>query len=302
MDSNWYTLLYFSGLGTSFISSSIVLIILFKIKFKDHSTKVRAYLSLIDILSIIFLAIPYIPSDGNQIYVCLYNSMYYFTVMLHSFWILYISYFLYMIICKNSEIITNYTTYAIIIFTIISSLSTFLVLMISNSKQNCIVLSTKDMMIDYLLITLVAFELVIFTFITYFYIQIRRAIKREIKLEDDKSKLKRNYCFRLLGYPILFFILSILGGLNVMQYFYQKENLLIFQIRILIMAFYPCFNSILYGLTKSSRNYLWYLLLKLPDYKEKEEILHEFREYGLMVDRVFMDQAGLSENILFQNK
>lgn len=300
MEVDWYTILYFSGLGTSMISSTTVLIILLNMKFKDHSTKVRAYLSVIDILSTIFLGIPYIPTDNRPFYVCLYDSMYYFGIMLHGFWIFYISFFLYMIICKNSELITHYTTFAIIVFTIISSLSTFLVLMISSSNQNCVVLTTKKMIIEYLLITIVGFELIIFVFITYFYIKIRKAVKGELMLQNDKSRMKRHYCFRLLGYPILFFILLILGDLNALQFIYPKENLLFFRIRILILVFYPCFNSVLYGFTKSSRNYLWYLLLRLPEYKEQEEILHEFREYGLMKDRLFMDQAGLSDSILFK--
>lgn len=297
---DWFHIVYFIGLGLSFISCSLVLTILFRINFKDNSTKLRIYLSLIDLCSTIFLAIPYIPNGGSPIYQCFYNALYYFIIMLHGFWVLFISFFLYMLICKRNDNVTKFTTPAIITFTIISLLATVVVLIIPGDGIQCVVLNKKNNMIIYLLITSVAFEVTIFTIITLFYIQIRKVIKKELSSEDKLSKRNRVYCLRLLSYPIMFFVLLAFTELNVFQYVYSdSDGLLLFEIRILVVGYYPCFNSMLYGYTKSSRKFLWSLLLKVPEYSENQELINDIRTVGFIKDRIFMDLADMSESDIF---
>lgn len=298
---DWFHIVYFIGLGLSLISCSLVLAILFRINFKDNSTKLRIYLSFIDLCSTIFLAIPYIPNGGNQIYQCFYNALYYFIIMLHGFWVLFISFFLYMLICKRNDNVTRFTTPAIIIFTIISSLATIIVLIVPGNGIQCVVLNTKNNMIIYLLITCVGFELTVFTIITIFYIQIRKVIKKELSSEDKQSRRNRVFCLRLLGYPILFFVLLAFTELNVFQYIYSdSDGLILFEIRILVVVYYPCFNSVLYGYTKSSKKFLWSLLLKVPEYSENQELINDIRAVGFIKDRIFMDLADMSESDIFE--
>lgn len=294
---SWFNIVYFIGLGLSLLSSSIVLIILLRINFKDHSTKLRVYLTLIDIGSTISLAIPYIPYK-DQLYECIYNAMYYFIIMLHGFWVFFISFFLYMVICRKNNKVKKMTTPALLVFILISFVATVVVLIIPGNDKNCVVLNTKEMMISYLLVTCVGFEMLVFTMITCFYIKIRQVIKDEFLCEDRKCARNRNLCLRLLGYPILFFILLSFTELNVFQYIYNgtNEGLILFEIRILLIVYYPCLNSLLYGFTKSSKKFFCSLLLKAPDYTENQELLNDIRQVGFIKDRIYMDLADLSES------
>ncbi|OMJ85495.1 hypothetical protein SteCoe_13181 [Stentor coeruleus] len=293
----WFDIVYFIGLGLSLLSSSIVLIILLRINFKDHSTKLRVYFTSIDIGSTIFLAIPYLPYK-NPIYECVYNAMYYFIIMLHGFWVFFISFFLYMVICRKNSKVKKFTTPALLGFILISFIATIVVLIIPGNGKNCVILNTNEMMIIYLLVTCVGFEVIVFTMITYFYVQIRKVIKDEFLCEDKKCTRNRNLCLRLLGYPILFFVLLAFTELNVVQYFYigTEEGLILFQIRILLIVYYPCLNSMLYGFTKSSKKFFCSLLLKAPEYTENQELLNDIRQVGFIKDRVYMDLADLSES------
>ena len=81
----WYNYLYFVGASIGFIASSIVFIILLKMKYKDYSTSLRIYLHIIDMASEIILLIPYIPHEQDSIYVCYYNAFYYFIIIFRSF-------------------------------------------------------------------------------------------------------------------------------------------------------------------------------------------------------------------------
>jgi hypothetical protein len=81
----------------------------------------------------------------------------------------------------------------------------------------------------------------------------------------------------------------------------QNKVIELYEIRIIVIVYYPLFNSLLYGYTKSSKKYLWYLLLKMPDYKESQEIINDIRGVGLIQDRVFLDLADISESEIFND-
>jgi hypothetical protein len=137
--------------------------------------------------------------------------------------------------------------------------------------------------------------------ISFLYFRIRKSLKTEISKIDTRSKRNRVFCVRLLGYPVLFFIFTVFSELNILQYIFSntKKGLELFEIRIIMIVYYPFFNSILYGYTKSSKKYLWYLLLKIPDYSESQEILNDIRAVGFMQDRVYLDLADISESEIF---
>ena len=298
----YFQVFYFLGLSLSLTSSTILIVLLSRINYKDHSTKLRIYLALIDIISSISLGIPFIP-EFNPLYICAYNSLYYFVIMFHGFWVFFISLSLYLIIVHKQETLKQFTTASFFVFALISSLATMLPLMLPYNDQDCFVLNNPNSMFIYLIITLISFEILILICITYFYIRIRKTLKSEISKIDTKSHSNRLLCLRLLGYPILFFIFTIFSELNLFQYLLknQKQTFELYEIRIIVIVYYPLFNSLLYGYTKSSKKYLWYLLLKLPDYKESQEILNDIRGVGLIQDRVFLDLADISESEIFND-
>ena len=297
---NYFQVFYFLGLSLSFTSSTILIVLLSRINYKDHSTKLRIYLALIDIISSISLAIPFIP-ESNPLYICAYNSLYYFVIMFHGFWVYFISLSLYLIIVHKQDTLKQFTSASFFVFALISSGATILPLMLPYDDQDCFVLNNPHSMFIYLIITLISFEMLILIFISYFYILIRRTLKSEISKIDTKSRSNRLLCLRLLGYPILFFVFTLFSELNLFQYLLsnQKTSFELYEIRIIVIVYYPLFNSLLYGYTKSSKKYLWYLLLKMPDYKESQEILNDIREVGLIQDRVFLDLADISESDIF---
>jgi energy-converting hydrogenase Eha subunit A len=299
---NYFLVFYFLGLGLSFTSSTILITLLLRIDYKDHSTKLRIYLAIIDVISSITLGIPFIPED-NPLYICAYNSLYYFCIMFHGFWVFFISLSLYLIIVQRQEILNHYTSSCFFFFAVISLALTVLVLMLPMNDIQCYVLLNKKSIIIYLIITLLTFEVLILMFISFFYIQIRQTLKKEISRLDSNSERNRLLCLRLLGYPILFFIFTIFSEMNIFQYILSNtdETIELYKIRILVMVYYPLFNSFLYGYTKSSRKYLWYLLLKIPDYKESQEIFNDIRQVGLMQDRVFLDLVDISESEIFND-
>ena len=299
---NYFLAFYFLGLGLSFTSSTILIVLLSRMNYKDHSTKLRIYLALIDIISSISLGIPFIPVP-NPLYNCAYNSLYYFVIMFHGFWVFFISLSLYLIIVHKQETLNQFTSASFFVFALISLGASMLPLMLPYNDQDCFVLNNPNSMLIYLSITLISFEILILLLISFFYFRIRKTLKNEISKIDTKSHSNHLLCLRLLGYPILFFIFTMFSELILFQYLLKNHRKIIelYEIRIIVIVYYPLFNSLLYGYTKSSKKYLWYLLLKMPDYKESQEILNDIRGVGLIQDRVFLDLADISESEIFND-
>ena len=294
----WFYVVYFTGVGLSLLSTIIVLLILYKIEFKDHSTSLRAFLAVIDLISSIILLIPYIPTDDVN-YSCYYNSLYYFVMLLRSFWVCFIAYSLFMVICKNNETINSYNLCAFGTFVILSLLGTWFVLVLKANSEDCYVFNTKDTMVIYLFVIAVGVEIIIFALISYWYLRIRASILNEMNKCDLISRNRRHCCVRLIGYPLLFLILIAFNALDVSQTMLGKKGLTLFYIRIFIVAFYPFMNSLLYGLTRSSKKYIYTLFVKSPEYHEQQETLNFYRSEGYFSDRVFLDIADISESEVF---
>ena len=299
---NYFLVFYFLGLGLSFSSSTILIVLLSRMNYKDHSTKLRIYLALIDIISSISLGIPFIPVP-NPLYNCAYNSLYYFVIMFHGFWVFFISLSLYLIIVHKQETLNQFTSASFFVFALISLGASMLPLMLPYDDEDCFVLKNPNSMLVYLSVTLISFEILILVLISFFYFRIRKTLKNEISKIDTKSHSNHLLCLRLLGYPILFFIFTMFSELILFQYLMKSQNKVIelYEIRIIVIVYYPLFNSLLYGYTKSSKKYLWYLLLKMPDYKESQEIINDIRGVGLIQDRVFLDLADISESEIFND-
>ena len=292
----WYNYLYFVGASIGFIASSIVFIILLKMKYKDYSTSLRIYLHIIDMASEIILLIPYIPHEQDSIYVCYYNAFYYFIIIFRSFWVWFIAYSLYMIVCKNNKSVQRKFFLFFSIFLIISFLASVPVLVMKINDVNCSIYKNKDYRLIYIYISGIAFEVIIFFCIFYFYYKIRKTIKDEIEKSDIHNKVKRIYLSRLWAHPFIFLILILFNSLDAAQTASNPENRDLFTIRITIVILYPLMNSILYGYTRSLRKYLSSLFINLPDYKNKQKILNDLRSDGILKDRAIFDLTDISED------
>ena len=67
----------------------------------------------------------------------------------------------------------------------------------------------------------------------------------------------------------------------------------------LCFSIYPVINSIFYGVTQSSKRFMYALCLKEGKYNEEEEFLEELRVSNIIKPRYYLDFIGLSEiNIL----
>ena len=77
----WVIALFYIGLGLGTLSSTLVLILLISIKYKDYSTEIRLYSTIIDILSAIMYAF-YPSTDTAQF--CTTNYFFIFANFFHS--------------------------------------------------------------------------------------------------------------------------------------------------------------------------------------------------------------------------
>ena len=76
----WVIALYYIGIGLGTLSSTLVLILLISIKYKDFSTEIRLYSTIIDILSAIVYSF-YPLTDTVQF--CTTNYFFLFVNFLH---------------------------------------------------------------------------------------------------------------------------------------------------------------------------------------------------------------------------
>ena len=201
-----------------------------------------------------------------------------------------------MIVCKNNKSVQRKFFLFFSIFLIISFLASVPVLVMKINDVNCSIYKNKDYRLIYIYISGIAFEVIIFFCIFYFYYKIRKTIKDEIEKSDIHNKVKRIYLSRLWAHPFIFLILILFNSLDAAQTASNPENRDLFTIRITIVILYPLMNSILYGYTRSLRKYLSSLFINLPDYKNKQKILNDLRSDGILKDRAIFDLTDISED------
>ena len=174
----------------------------------------------------------------------------------------------------------------------------------TENDDQCDIFKKKWYKVTYLFIIAISFELVIFYFLIYFYYHIWRAIKEDIDKSDQCSNIKRIYFLRLVGYSLVFLVLILFNTLDIAQTFEVEldKAMILFKIRIMIVAVYPLLNSLIYGCTRSSRRYMLSLFGQIPDYKKQEEMLYALRNDGILRDRWLFDIANISESQLFEQQ
>jgi hypothetical protein len=59
--------------------------------------------------------------------------------------------------------------------------------------------------------------------------------------------------------------------------------------------FYPIFNSVLYGITKSTKKFMCAFLLRDNNYQEEEEILKILRDSNLLREQYYLDLISRTE-------
>ena len=99
----------------------------------------------------------------------------------------------------------------------------------------------------------------------------------------------------------LSFIISYIGILKYQDNVYTDNAKFFIYFGESCFAIYPAINSLFYGVTQSSKRFMYALCLKEGKYNEEEEFLAELRASNIINPRYYLDLISLSEVQLLEN-
>lgn len=291
----WVEILALIGISLSLISSSLVLFSLFKIQYQDFSTHIRKYSTLIDISSSLTTGVGCFYYNSFEI--CILTVVFLFAFIIHALWAFYMSFSMYQIICQQKEKSKENIKYALALCLLLGSLISSLIF-IAMDPITCVRTQSKFKL--YLTISLYSLpQFIILLSMIYFYAKIKIVLTEEINKCDAVSKKKRDYFFRIIGYPIIFFLASSSTIFSICTIKFPKIASFTY-VRILIFTYYPLLNSIFYGMTQSSKRMLRYAFGKNQTFLNEEELLHELREANYIFPRFYLDLIDQPEEPIFK--
>lgn len=286
------------GISAGIICSTIVIINIIAIKYKDLSNKMIFWLVLNDLLmSIISIFITF---GFNDLY-C--KFMIFFALLLrsiHKFIVFFISYALYKVVVKNELITHKFLAYYIVVSILFSVIQVTFGVIISNPHQYqnyCTAGSNTLTGLIYFITTEYSVTFTILIAISIFFCKIRSSIKEEIKNSNISSVKKRFFAKRLIGFGFVFSFcvmpFVIVNGLG--QFHTIDESDAPRELANLFYAWYPLLDSAVYGFTKSFKRNIFNLCWKDPEFETQEEVLYILREQNLLRPRFYLDLTGQSE-------
>ena len=295
--SIYFTVAYYFGIFISLFSTVVVMYTLLHIHFKDFSTEIRLYSTVIDFTFCILTS--FILFISGNIQACIADISFYFSTYAHSIWIFYMSFSMYQIIyMKKSKSQAN-VKYIFALNLLLSGITSIL-LFFNVSTINCVIYFDKSFYI-FFIISMLLPQVVVFISIIVFYYFIKRALWIEIHKIDDFCNQNRNYFIRLFGYPIIYIILIACTVLSLCGILHSDLIFYLSQIRFILYAYYPLLNSIFYGVTQSSKRLLKAAFYQDSNYNEQEQILHHLRTEEEILPRYYLDLIGESEESIFNS-
>ena len=291
----WVIALFYIGLGLGTLSSTLVLILLISIKYKDFSTEIRLYSTIIDILSAIVYSF-YPLTDTVQF--CTTNYFFLFVNFLHGVWLFYMARSMYKIICKQEEKSRKNIKFAFALLFVFSS-CVAVAIFADGKQENYCILNNEIKSIIYASLAIIFPDMAILCFIIYYYIKIFQVLKAEIMNCDLKSTRNRIYCKRLYGYPLLFLILIIANIFYICDKFIPAYFETFQCIRLILYAYYPFVDSLLYGFTHSTLKHFQSIFVRNSCFVEEQLLLNELREEGYLRPRFYLDFIGKGEKEVF---
>lgn len=271
----------------SLMSNIIALISLFRVKHKDIFVILRIYLCVIDILAIVCIFVPEFNMEKREF---IRDALFVFINYCHELWIIFMCYAMRQAICfdKIIKIIAINIAFLVTILFSVISLAVASLLYIYN--DNLIIL-----IIVYLITILISYVITFFL-LCFYYLDIKRKIERDTKEDELLGKIQYMYYYRIYGYPLIFCILIVAGFLLLIQISYKSISRYIEFIRMILYGSYSFFDSIFYGMTKSSIKSLKNFIKKSLRYEGKQEIFYFLRNQRVIYPRYIYDIIGISED------
>jgi hypothetical protein len=274
----------------AFMLSMIVLCLILSIKHKDFTIYLKTELLVYDMLQeisiIIFcFVIPSPLSKGFSYTKALNQTQFIYPRFIHSIQIFYMGWVLYKAITQK-HIVSNK---GIMIFTIISNLLAlgitfgyYILLIMFPDSYDAIFTVFYFIFLDIPSIFIV-FPLILF------YYHIRKTLKQEFLLIIPIAQQKRAIAKQLIFYPIIYMIHVCIYLLAVFTLFIELDSITANIMIDVIFCMYPMMNSIVYGISNSTKRYMYAICLRDKEYEEIEEAEHELRSENLLAPRVYSD-------------
>ena len=165
--------------------------------------------------------------------------------------------------------------------------------------QSCFT-SSFNSSIYYVTFTVILPEFIILVLILHYYSHIRATLKIQIQGCELLYNTNRNYFKRIYGYNIIYILFFISNATYFIQYYFQENSMTISEFRITFLGFYPLMNSMIYGMTESSKNTLKNAISNNPSYFEYEETLQKLRDEQIILSRPFFDIIGVSDQSMLK--
>ncbi|OMJ68042.1 hypothetical protein SteCoe_34632 [Stentor coeruleus] len=292
------------GACSSSLASSLVIIQLCLLKYKDLSNRLLLVLMPIDLaMSIgqIFMLLP-INTETCLVF------MWLITIArdLHRCFVLLISIVMFLIIVKSKLISTKYLLFYwafCISLTIIKLTILFSKAEIYIYNDLCLFdPNTSKIGVAIIYTDEIAPDIIIFLIIVYLNNKIRLKLISEAKDCNIQSANKRFFAKRLIGYGLIFSLFFVPSCIFLILYVMHvlTDRILVSNLILEIYSWYPLFNTMIYGCTKSFKKNLFNFLIPSPDFDSQEEVLNLLREENFLRPRFYLDIMGISDSVNIQ--
>jgi hypothetical protein len=273
-----------------FLLSTIVFYLLLSIKHKDFTVYLKIGLVFYDLIYeistiVYFFLLDSLMSNEFTYIQALNQTQLIYSRFIHPVQILYIAYAIYLAITKKSIISTK----GILKFAILSNFLalgiafTYLILIIKLPDSSSIIFEGFYLVFQDIPSILVGVSLI------WFYYHIRNTLKEEFLLTIPIVQQKRAIAKQLIFYPIVYFICVCIYLIGIIALFISLNS----QARVLVIYImsivYPMLNSVVYGISNSTKRFMYAICLRDKEYEDIEEIEHELRNENLLAPRVYCD-------------
>jgi hypothetical protein len=123
----------------------------------------------------------------------------------------------------------------------------------------------------------------------WFYYHIRKTLKQEFLLTIQIAQQKREIAKRLIVYPIIYLIYSFLYVVALLAFFLPIDSPTELLVLNMLFCMYPLMNSVVYGISNSTKRFMYVICLKDREYEDIEEVENELRNENLLAPRVYCD-------------
>ncbi|OMJ83663.1 hypothetical protein SteCoe_15391 [Stentor coeruleus] len=298
---NTYIIFGLLGNCLSSLVSCLVIIQLCLIKYKDLSNKLLLIFMPIDLAMGIVGILMILPIN---IELCSATIWLLFIIRdIHRYFVLLISIVMYLNIVKSKPISKIF----LIFYSIFCAILTIIKLAVFFSKAEMIIYNnlcfiyphTNEIENWLIIIDEIAPDIIIFIIIAYLNNKIRLTLISEAINCNIISTSKRFFAKRLIGYGFvftLFFVPLCIILIVVLMHAYT-DKMLIDYMMLEFYSWYPLFNTMIYGCTKSFKRNLFNFIIPSPDFDTQEEILNLMREENFLKPRFYLDMMSISDSV-----